>query len=197
MQLLKVKLNESYDFIKYIKNRSFFVFLNKNKYNPPQKTIFFKLFYIHMNTNLSYYYLKKKNPYNFIDYMFMIKSNQKQYFLSFLGFNVFLFNTVSTGKLLKNKKLTTKSLKSSVKANKYLLLYFSEFYNNTNNYISHFYLKPINRKNLNFFYLLLKTYKISLNFLGFKNYYKVVNKSVRRIKKRIKKKLLSSHVYYN
>lgn len=197
MNFLNIKSKQIYNFEKYLKSRSFFVFLNKNKHNNVKKPTIWKLFYLHLNGSLSYYFLKKKNLYNYINYMFMIKSNQKQYFLSFLGFNVFFFNTVSTGKLLKKKKLLTKSLKSSIKSNKYLLHHFGEFYNNPNNFISYYYLKPINRKNINFFYLLLKTFKVNLAFLGFKNYYKTSTKSVRRIKKRVKKKLLNNHAYYN
>jgi hypothetical protein len=125
----------------------------------------------------------------------MIKSNSQQFFLSFLGLTINFFVTASTGKILCGYNLKTKFFKKSDKAKKYLLLFFNALYSNKNVYISHFYLKPVNKKNLNFFYLLLNTYKIELAFVGFKNYYKSVFKKVRRVKKRIKKKLLSKFSY--
>lgn len=117
----------------------------------------------------------------------MIKSNQKQYFLSFLGFSINFFQTASTGKILSKYNLKTKFLKKSEKANKYLLMFYNNINVNKNLHISHLFLKPLNRKNLNFFYLILKTFKIQPGNIGFKNYYKSVFKRVKRIKKRIKK----------
>lgn len=148
--------------------------------------------------NLYYYFLfKKKNPFYYIQFLFTIKSNNKQYFLTFLSLDNLIFKTASTGKILKKKNLVTKSLKSSNKANKYLLLFFNEINSKQNYFISYYLVKPINRKNLNFLYLIVNTFHIISNFFGFKNYYKITTKGVKRIKKRIKKKLLSMHTFYN
>ena len=92
---------------------------------------------LHKINLYSYFLFKEKNIFSHLQFMFMIKSNHKQYFLSFLGINNISFKTVSTGKLLKKKKLTTKSLKTSLKANKYLLLLkFAQ--NQTYMYCRHF-----------------------------------------------------------
>lgn len=142
------------------------------------------------------YLFTQKNPYNFLQFIFLIKSNTKQYFLSFLGFNFFYFKTVSTGKLLSKNKLITKSLKKSSKAFKYILLFFKSINDVDTNSVAYYLFHPVNRKNLNLFYLLYKNCKINPEFIGYKNYYKKTRKTVRRIKKRIKKTLLKNHTYY-
>jgi len=129
--------------------------------------------------------------------LFMIKSNNKQFFLSFLGLTTSFFKTVSTGKILSKKNLKIKSLKKSKKAHKYIFLFFKSVNKISLLHISHCLLQPINRKNLNLFYLILKNCKTFFDFLGFYHYYKISVKTVRRIKKKIKKKLLANHTYYN
>lgn len=175
-----------------------FYFLNKsNLILKNKQKIINKLVAFYRITRYSYYLLKPKNIFNYQQYLFMIKSNNKQYFLSFLGYNILYFKTASTGKILKRKNLITKSLKSSQKANKYLLLFFNECNSQSNVFISYYLLKPVNRKNLNFFYLVLKAYRPICEFFGFYQYYNITTKKVKRIKKRVKKKLLSKHSYFN
>ena len=92
----------------YIKQVSSFFFL-KTSLLPTQKKgnkLLSNIFYFaHINV-YEHYLFKSKNSLNYVQFLFMIKSNPKQYFLSFLGFNVLFFKTVSTGKLLKKKKIT-------------------------------------------------------------------------------------------
>lgn len=121
----------------------------------------------------------------------------RQYFLSFLGLTFLSFKTVSTGKVLSKRGLKTKSLKSSKKAEKYLIFFLNDYMLNTNNFISHCFLYPINKKNLIILYLVLKSFSLPLMSIGFKNYYKICQKYTKRIKKRIKKKLISNYMFYS
>ena len=189
-------LIKKYDFKSYIKGVGSVYFVQKRiKFNSTY--LLFKLNYLHMSYTFSYYFLRNKNWFYQEQLLFMIKSSLKQYFLSVIGLNTIHFKTVSTGKLLSKNNLPIKALKNSIRANKYLLQFFNEYYSNQSIFISHYLLKPITRKNLNFFYLILKTYKIISDFVGFKNYYQCTFKGVKRIKKRIKKKLLNNNIYYS
>lgn len=144
-----------------------------------------------------YHLLTSKNPFNYVQLLFLIKSNTKQYFLSFLGVTSNIFKTVSTGKVLSKRGLETKSLKSSKKAEKYLVFFLNEFMLNDNNFISYCLLHPINKKNLIMLYLAFKSFQLPLTTIGFKNYYKICQKYTKRIKKRIKKKLIANFVFYS
>lgn len=155
---------------------------------------------IFLDAELSLYkhhLLTTKNPFNYIQLLFLIKSNTKQYFLSFLGVTSSIFKTVSTGKVLSKRGLETKSLKSSKKAEKYLIFFLNEFMLNENNFISYCLLHPINKKNLIMLYLSFKSFQLPLTTIGFKNYYKICQKYTKRIKKRIKKKLIANFVFYS
>lgn len=195
----KYEKNIKYNFLTYLKEFSGYYFLGKTSLilNNKKGLLLSRLAAAYTIHTFAYYFLKTKNIFNYRQFMFMIKSNTKQYFLSFLGYNVLHFKTASTGKILKKKNLLTKSLKSSSKADKYLLSFFNEYNANPEIFISYYLLKPMNRKNLNFYYLILKTFKIVPEFVGYYHYYIVTHKTARRIKKRIKKKLIRKHMYYS
>jgi len=194
-----IKNADVYDFFNYNEYIIFTAIINNFnnlKINQNKKYLknIIKMRIAHLSGN---YLLNFELFYKKLLCMFIIKSNNKQYFLSFLGLNTFFFKTVSTGKILSRKNLKIKSLKKSKKAYKYIFLFFKSISKIDSLHISHCLLKPINRKNLNMFYLILKNCKTSLNFLGFYHYYKISVKTVRRIKKKIKKKLLANHTYYS
>jgi hypothetical protein len=193
------KQKTQYAFFTYIK-RTFNLYFLKKNHNIVLKgknSNILNLVLLHKTALFSNYLFKDKNVFNFVQLMFIITSNPKQYFLTFSGLNVTFFKTVSTGKILKKKGLLTKSLKKSHKALKYLLLFVKDITKKTVNNISHHLLRPINKKNLDLFYLVLRNCNISVDNIGFRHHYKSVFKTERRIKRRIKKKLLAKFTSYN
>lgn len=191
--------SHQYTFFSYIKHTFNLFFLKKNTriaYNGRYSTIV-NLLILYKAAIFSNYIIRDKNIFSFNQFMFIIKSNPKQYFLTFSGINLRFFRTASTGKILKRKKLVVKSLKKSHKALKYLLLYVKDIINRPASNISYYLLNPINRKNLNFLYLVFRNCEVSIDNLGFRHYYKSIFRTERRIKRRIKKRLLSQFTYYN
>jgi hypothetical protein len=104
--------------------------------------------------------------YESLHMLFNIHSNKKQYFLTFAGVNYKYFNTLSAGKLMAGLGVKNKGAKKSKKILKYLVDYFDYFFLKPNVRITHYFLKPFNRKNLLFFYEIQKYCKISRGFLG-------------------------------
>lgn len=158
-----------------------------------------RLLYIHLNNLLSEFFFSFKTFELNNKIMFMVHSNKKQYFLSFVGYNFQLFITLSTGKLLKFLQFTDyKKFKKSKKNLKILIKYFKNMFNDfkeNNLLIYYYYLKPLNLKNLLVIFELFKTFNPVPCIFGFQNYYKSIFGRVQRIKKKIKKKLLKTHTY--
>jgi len=125
-----------------------------------------------------------------------IQSNRKQYFMTFTGVNRTFFNTISSGKLMASLGVKLKSAKKSKKTLKYLVDYFEYYYLKKFIRVTHYLLKPTNRKNLNMFYEIQKYCKIDRGFLGGRLYYKSITKRAARIKKRVKSRLLASCAFY-
>lgn len=134
--------------------------------------------------------------YEALHMLFQIQSNRKQYFLTFSGINKHHFVTLSSGKLLSYLGIHKKGAKKSRKVVKYLVDYFESVYLNPTVRVTNYLLKPLNRKNINFFYEIQKYCKIDRGYLGAYFYFKTITARAARIKKRIKKKLLAKHSYY-
>lgn len=134
--------------------------------------------------------------YDAIHLMFQIQSNRKQYILTFMGLNQKHFTTLSAGKLMSFLGVKLKSAKKSKKILKYLVDYFEYYFLKKTVRITHYLLKPTNRKNLNMFYEIQKYCKIDRGLIGGRLYFASVTKRAARIKKRIKKRLIASSSYY-
>lgn len=128
--------------------------------------------------------------------MFQIQSNRKQYFLTFMGINRKHFTSLSAGKLMTSLGVKAKSAKKSKKIIKYLVDYFEFYFLKPAIRVTHYSLKPTNRKNLNFFYEIQRYCKIDRGAVGGRLYYNSITKRAARIKKRIKKRLLASSSFY-
>ncbi len=129
--------------------------------------------------------------------MVQIKSNTKQYFLSFLGVNFKYFKTVSIGKILSKLGVQTKASKKSKKFIKFLVDFFGKELKIKNFSYTYYWLKPMNKKNFNLWFLFIEKYKINFLSWGGSHYRKLTTKKVARIKKRIKKKLLKNFTNYS
>jgi hypothetical protein len=134
--------------------------------------------------------------YDTLHLLFQMQSNRKQYMLTFMGLNKQHFTTISAGKLMCYLGVKLKSAKKSKKILKYLVDYFEYYYLKPAVRVTHYLLKPTNRKNLNMFYEIQKYCKIDRGAVGGRLYYASVTKRAARIKKRIKKRLMSSNAYY-
>lgn len=206
----QIKLIKHLKFISSIKNKKTYLYSFFFKYLFPRVIFSYSPDFNLLRTDdediinavfFSYFFLFssifKTNQKNikFINLFLLLKSNTKQFLLSILGFDKHYFSTVSTGKLLSRIGLLTKSLKKSPKSNKYLFDYINYFIN-SNSGFSHVFMKPINRKNINFFNEFIVLHKIKYFYLGYKNYYKTTFKHVHRIKKKIKKKINKTNIFY-
>lgn len=152
---------------------------------------------------LTYYYFKLITL-NSIGYeiktMFLLGANIQQYFLNTLGINYPFFRTMSSGRCLKRDfgEKIAKSLKKSFKLNKALISYYFNESLVSDNFtpFTHTMLKPFNKKTLIFFNQLQANSEYYHTFLGFHKYYKINFKSVKRIKKKIKKTITSENLTY-
>jgi hypothetical protein len=190
---------KNYSFVQYVTSTLGMLSLGTTPslLNFKEYTKIGKILNLHKSALFSYCVLQGVNVSSYKQLLFMIASNTKQYFLSFIGYNINFFKTVSTGKLLSKQGISTKALKSSKKSDKHILNFFNDLNSEKVYRINYFLLRPVNRKNFDMYYLILKTYKVDLEFIGFKHYYKVTVKTIRRIKKRIKKRIIRNHVHYN
>lgn len=175
---------------KWSLNEFFYIYTKKRK---------IKLLNIFIDNLLSEFFFSTKTFELTNKVLFLIHSNKKQYFLSFIGHDFPLFITVSTGKLLKFLEFSNyKKFKKSKKNLKILSKYFKSTnadLNEDNLFVYYYYLKPLNLKNLLIIFELFKTFNPSPCTFGFQNYYKSIFSRVQRIKKKIKKKLLKLHTF--
>ena len=129
--------------------------------------------------------------------LFLLTSNKQQYFLNTLGINFFLFKTYSSGRCLKKEfgAKTSKGLKKSFKLNKALVEYYflSALTKTVTTKFTHTYIKPFNKKALILYNQIQANSDYYFTHLGFHKYYKINFKRVTRIKKKIKKKLISEN----
>ncbi len=129
--------------------------------------------------------------------LFYMTSNLQQYFLHNIGVNYYFFKTMSSGRLLINDfgKEISKSLKKSPKLNKSLVNYYysEKFKLFEDTVFTHTYIKPLNKKNLILFNAIQSNHQYYETQIGFHKYYKINYKTARRIKKKIKKNLISQN----
>lgn len=133
-----------------------------------------------------------------LQFMFLISSNQQQYFLNSMGINLKFFKSYSSGRCLRAEfgPKTSKGLKKSMKLNKALLDFY--FFGATPNpqtlKFSYVYLRPFNKRSLIMLNQMQKNSEYYPTDIGFHKYYKVNFKRACRIKKKIKKRLTSENL---
>jgi len=134
---------------------------------------------------------------NELQTLFLLTSNKQQYFLNTLGINFFMFKTYSSGRCLKSEfgEKTSKGLKKSFKLNKALVEYYysKALLKTLTDRYTHTYIKPFNKKALVLYNQIQNNSEYYYTKIGFHKYYKINFKRVARIKKKIKKKLVSEN----
>lgn len=136
-----------------------------------------------------------------LQFMFLISSNQQQYFLNSMGINLKFFKSYSSGRCLRSEfgPKTSKGLKKSLKLNKALIdfYYFGATPNPKTLKFSYVYLRPFNKRSLIMLTQMQQNSEYYPTDIGFHKYYKVNFKRACRIKKKIKKRLTSENLQAN
>ena len=143
-------------------------------------------------------FLLSKQVQHELQFMFLISSNQQQYFLNSMGINLKFFKNYSSGRCLRSEfgAKTSKGLKKSLKLNKALIdfYYFGATPNPKTLKFSYVYLRPFNKRSLIMLTQMQKNSEYYATDIGFHKYYKVNFKRACRIKKKIKKRLTSENL---
>ena len=189
--VVKQQDNENYWISKLIKNKKNLMFkktMFKNVKNSSKLLLYFYFKHIEVS--------KIKNE---VQTLFLLGSNKQQYFLNTIGVTYPYFNFYSSGRCLRKEFGTKvlKGLKKSYKLNKALVEYYYRSSLPIKLTYTHTYIRPFNKRALILFEQIQTNSEYYQTQLGFHKYYKINFKRARRIKKRIKKKLVSENFSFS